>query len=104
MLRVSLLASGNSLSIERTASGDLLRRRWLAATLRRIILPEPVTLTRFAIAVCVFNFCFMTYFLLQRGIATSNRSITIAPSKAQRSLSPERYLSGGQGSPCAQGV
>ncbi len=59
MRRLSLVASGNSLSIERTEWGDLLRRRWLNATLRRIILPEPVILTRFAIAVCVFSFCFI---------------------------------------------
>lgn len=60
MRRVSLVAKGNILSIERTERGDLLRRRWFNATLRRIILPEPVILTRFAIALCVFSFCFMT--------------------------------------------
>src|SRR6266516_6633082 len=63
MRRLSPVANGNILSIERTACGDLLRRRWLNATLRRITLPEPVTLTRFAIAVCVFSFCFITFFL-----------------------------------------
>src|SRR2546429_6399372 len=60
MRRLSAVANGNSLSIERTECGDLLRRRWLNATLRRIILPEPVILTRFAIALCVFSFCFIT--------------------------------------------
>ena len=47
-----------------------MRRRWLDATLRRIILPEPVILTRFAIALCVFSFCFITLlsvFLCSRG-------------------------------------
>src|SRR5260370_6622255 len=70
MRRLSLLANGNSLSIERTECGDLLRRRWLNATLRRIILPEPVILTRFDIALCVFSFCFITLlsvYLLSRG-------------------------------------
>ena len=67
MRRVSLVANGKSLSIERTASGDLLRRRWLAATLRRINFPEPVTLTRLAMALCVFSFCFITFFLLYVG-------------------------------------
>ena len=60
------------MSIERTECGDLLRRKWLNATLRRIILPEPVILTRFAIALCVFSFCFMTLlsvFLFERGKA-----------------------------------
>jgi len=47
------------LSIERTASGDLLRRRWLNATLRRKNLPDPVTLSLLAIALCVFSFCFI---------------------------------------------
>jgi hypothetical protein len=60
MRRVSPLATGNSLSAERMDSGDLLRRKWLIATLRRINLPEPVILTRFAMALCVFSFCFMT--------------------------------------------
>jgi hypothetical protein len=57
--------------------------------LRRMNFPEPVTLTRLAMAVCVFSFCFMTFFLdgvLQPQIQT----ITDAPSEAQRSLSPER--------------
>src|SRR5437588_11291880 len=70
MRRLSAVANGNSLSIERTECGDLLRRRWLNATLRRIILPEPVILTRFAIALCVFSFCFLTLlsvFLFLRG-------------------------------------
>gem|GEM_PF-3855449 len=70
MRLLSALANGNSLSIERTECGDLLRRRWLNATLRRIILPEPVILTRFAIALCVFSFCFITLlsvFLFLRG-------------------------------------
>src|SRR5260370_2935878 len=73
MRRLSLVASGNSLSIERTEWGDLLRRWWLDATLRRIILPEPVILTRFAIALCVFSFCFITLlsvFLFLRGKVT----------------------------------
>src|SRR5436190_20052842 len=30
------------------------------ATLRRMTLPEPVTLTRFDMALCVFSFCFIT--------------------------------------------
>src|SRR5438477_6002823 len=70
MRRLSAVANGNSLSIERTECGDLLRRRWLNATLRRIILPEPVILTRFAIALCVFSFCFialLSVFLFLRG-------------------------------------
>jgi len=58
---VSLVASWNFLSIERTACEDLLRRRWLEATLRRITLPEPVIFTRLAIAVCVLSFCFMVF-------------------------------------------
>src|SRR6266571_2968940 len=61
MRRVSLAGSGKSLSIERTARGDLLRRKWFKATLRRITLPVLVILTRFAIALCVFSFCFMTH-------------------------------------------
>lgn len=63
MRRVSLAASGNVLSIERTDPGDLLRRKWLPATLRRISFPEPVILMRFDIALCVFSFCFMIFFL-----------------------------------------
>src|SRR5437588_10593318 len=73
MRRLSAVANGNSLSIERTECGDLLLRRWLNATLRRIILPEPVILTRFAIALCVFSFCFITLlsvFLFLRGKVT----------------------------------
>lgn len=67
MRRVSLVFSSKSLSIERTALGDLLRRRWLIATLRRINFPVPVILTRFAMALCVFSFCFM--FLLSCSLA-----------------------------------
>src|SRR5258708_37861416 len=70
MRRLSLLANGNSLSLERTDCGALLGRGWLNATLRRIILPEPVILTRFDIALCVFSFCFITLlsvYLLSRG-------------------------------------
>ncbi len=59
MRRVSLVASGKYLSIERIALGDLLRRRWFKAALRRMNLPEPVILTRLAIALCVLSFCFM---------------------------------------------
>ena len=36
-----------------------MRRKWLMAILRRRNLPEAVTLTRFAMALCVFNFCFI---------------------------------------------
>lgn len=61
MRRASLLASGKVLSAERIKRGDLFRRRWLMATLRRMILPEPVIFTRFAMAVCVFNFCFIVF-------------------------------------------
>jgi hypothetical protein len=57
--------------------------------LRRINLPEPVTLTRLAMAVCVFSFCFITFFL-DGVLQPQNQSITDAPSEAQRSLSPER--------------
>ena len=44
------MANGKYLSAERTDSGDLLRRKWLMATLRRMTLPEPVTLTRSVLA------------------------------------------------------
>src|SRR5579872_2197796 len=71
MRRVSLVFSSKSLSIERTALGDLLRRRWLIATLRRKNFPVPVILTRFAMALCVFSFCFMfllSMFFGRRGL------------------------------------
>ena len=61
------MANGKYLSAERTDSGDLLRRKWLMATLRRMTLPEPVTLTRFDMALCVFSFCFITLLSVPAG-------------------------------------
>lgn len=80
MRRESLVASGKRLSIERIEREDLFRRRWLAATLRRIILPEPVIFTRLAIAVCVFSFCFMTVLSTSRGTTCMDRALPSLPS------------------------
>ena len=45
-----------------------MRRRWFIATLRRINLPEPVILTRLAIALCVLSFCFMILLSVSGGV------------------------------------
>src|SRR6266571_3556055 len=107
MRPVSLLGNSKYLSIERTAWGDLCRRRWFKATLRRINLPEAVILTRLAIALCVFSFCFINssffslrgYLFLQSNsnpVLLSSVSLhlnerrTLCSLKAQSSLSPEQ--------------
>jgi len=74
----STFATGKSLSKERRTRFDFVRRRWLRRFFRRRSFCLPVTLNRFAVALCVFIL----------GIILSNRS----PSASRKSVPNKHSL------------